>query len=67
MTKQEYATLAARYALYLLYNRRVIDTGSAEGCNLWTLLQEGLGGHDDNAATPPLADIVKFVKEQMGE
>jgi len=58
------AELAARYALFLLYRDGAIDGASAEGCNLWTLLQEGLGDHDD-APQVPLDEVVGRVEEQM--
>lgn len=64
MTQEEYARLAARYACYLLYSRRTIDTASADASNLYALLQEGLGIHDDSPQVP-LDKIVEYVIEQM--
>jgi hypothetical protein len=64
MKQEEYANLAAKYALFLLRSHRNLDTASAEACNLWALLQEGLGERDDNPQVP-LEAIVEYVKKQM--
>ena len=66
MTQQEYAELAGRYILYLLYTRETIDCHSAEACNLGALVQEGLGNHDEDPQVP-LDVIVEYVKKQMGK
>lgn len=66
MTNLEYLQLGAKFALRLLYRNRTIDSGSADGCNLWALFQEGLGNHDPNPQVP-LADIVARVRGQIGD
>lgn len=57
--------LGARFALHLLYHGG-IEAGSADSCNLFTLLQEGLGSHDDSPQVP-LAEVVAHVRLQLGE
>lgn len=64
MTREEYAKLAATYALFLLRQRPTIDSASADACNLYALLQEGLGD-SDNDPQVPLDEIVKYVHNQM--
>ena len=64
----ELLRLAARLANYcLLGSGRDLGTfgGSADCCNLTTLCQEGLGSHDE-APQVPLAEIVRYVEEQLG-
>lgn len=66
MSQQDYAMLAMRYAIWLLYNKGSIDGSSAHGCNLGALLQEGLGNHDEDPQVP-LDKIVALVKSEMEE
>lgn len=69
MTKDEVLKLAARFALHLLYTKQH-EMGSfgasADSCNLWALLQEGLGDHDDQPQVP-LDQIIVTVKKQLEE
>ncbi len=64
MMPADYAKLAAEYARHLLYRDGRIEGSSASGCNLWALLQEGLGNHDNDPQVP-LAEIVTCVREDM--
>lgn len=68
-SQHEVLKLAARYALHLLYTKshEMGEFGkSADHCNLWDLLQEGLGHHDEHPQVS-LEEIISFVKKQLGD
>lgn len=67
-TTDDILKLAARFALHLLYkHQHDMGTfgGSADCCNLWELLQAGLG-HVDHHPQVPLDVVIALVVEQVG-